>query len=153
MKTHLPLLVLLAVALLPLALGAEPTSGPLEFHDVEKQTLEFVGYYESIDMSAEQMAVRQAALEPLPAACCSDKSAATCCCECNMSRSVWGLSNFLIAEHGADAETVRAAVEEWVEFINPEGFPGDTCYSPGGCMKAFKNDGCGGMRADRVVFD
>jgi hypothetical protein len=69
-----------------------------------------------------------------------------------MAKAIWGMSAYLITEKGADAAMVRKKTEEWVKLINPDGFPGDTCYTSGGCGKAFAHDGCGGMNAERLVF-
>ena len=86
----------------------------------------------------------------MPAPCCSNFSAATCCCECNLSRSIWGLSKLLITEHKADAEQVRKAVEGWIEALNPSGYEGKTCTT-GRCNLPFKDEGCGGMQEDRLM--
>ncbi|MDX1643492.1 MAG: hypothetical protein R3244_03935 [Thermoanaerobaculia bacterium] len=134
------------VALAPAAVEAE-----VEFTDVERQTAEFHRYYEEITLTPEEQKVFEAALAELPAPCCSDRSALTCCCECNMARSWWGLSKHLITERGYDAAEVRTAVEGWFEFINPDGFSGDSCYA-GKCFKAFRHDGCGGMMKDQVIY-
>lgn len=122
-----------------------PTSGDLEFTDARAQSEQFIAYYDSIELDDAQEAIKRAALEPLPAACCSDNSAYTCCCPCNLSKSIWGLSAHLIAERGADAETVRSKVQEWTAFINPDGYSGHVCTTAGGCMRPFAEDGCGGM--------
>jgi hypothetical protein len=68
-----------------------------------------------------------------------------------MAQTWWGLSKHLIADQGYDADQVRAAVEGWLEFINPDGFSGDSCYT-GGCSRPFYRNGCGGMDEERVVF-
>jgi hypothetical protein len=116
----------------------------------EEEVLTLMAFYDSIQLTAEQEAVRQEALGPLPAACCNEFSMATCCCECNLSRSIWGLSKHLIAERGADAEQVRGAVQAWVATINPGGYEGKTCMT-GQCGKPFKEDGCGGMNKHHLV--
>lgn len=148
---------LTAVALvLAVGFGAAPTAtavdgeGELEFTDVAEQTREFIGYARSIELTPEQEEVKRAALEELPAPCCSEYSAYTCCCECNMAMSIWGLSNLLIAERGHDAAAVRGKVEEWIDFINPAGFTGDVC-STGGCFRPFDDNGCGGMDQGRII--
>lgn len=128
------------------ARGAE-----IRFHDVAAQSREFISWYEGIELTAAQERVKRAALESIPAPCCSDNSAYTCCCECNISRTIWGLSHHMIARDGADAEQVRAKVREWIAFINPAGYSGRACYS-GGCARPFRKDGCGGMRADSLVL-
>lgn len=129
----------------------EGGAGQIEFTDVRQQTKDFHRYFREIELTAEQEAVMREALEDLAAPCCQDKSAYTCCCECNMGRSWWGLSKFLIAEKGAGAEEVREAVSRWFDFIHPRGSSGTACYT-GGCARSFKDDGCGGMREDQVVF-
>jgi hypothetical protein len=124
--------------------GTVETVAGLTFHDVAAQTKEFIGYDGSIHLTPEQEAIRVEALSALPAPCSSDNSAATCCCPCNMAKSVWGLSKYLITEKGADAAQVRQAAQDWFRFINPAGFSGDACYT-GGCNRAFKANGCAGM--------
>jgi len=125
--------------------------GSLSRGDVQAQTEELVGYYESIPLSPTQERIKAEALSPLPAPCCASFSALTCCCECNLSRSVWGLSHYLI-DRGHDATRVRASVQQWLELVNPEGFRGDACFN-GGCNRPFAHDGCGGMNAEHVVTE
>lgn len=127
------------------------TVGGVTFQDVPTQTKQFIAWNESIQLTPAQEAIRVEALSAIPAPCCSDNSAATCCCPCNMAKSVWGLSKHLITEKGAGVEEVRKAAQDWFTFINPKGFSGDVCYT-GGCGNAFHENGCGGMRADRPVF-
>lgn len=122
------------------------------FTDVKAQTAEFMGYYHAIQLTPEQEAVKKEALTAIPAACCSDNTAYTCCCPCNMSLTVWGLTAFLIVEQGYDAAAVKDKVEEWYQFINPKGFSGDVCYR-GACGKSFENGGCGGMNHEHVAWD
>lgn len=158
-KTHFVLAAAaLAVAALSTfqlasAASAKPvtTVGGVTFEDVEAQTRQFIAWHDSIELTPAQEAIRFQALSTIPAPCCSDNSAATCCCPCNMAKSVWGLSKYLITEKGAGVEQVRKAAQDWFAFINPGGFSGDVCYT-GGCGKAFHENGCGGMRADRPVF-
>ena len=110
-----------------------------------------IAHYQEIELTPEQEAVRVAALEAIPAACCKEFSAATCCCECNLSRAIWGLSKVLITTLGYDAAQVRAAVTDYYAAVNPDGFPGDSCGT-GKCGIPFAQGGCGGMRADQLVF-
>jgi hypothetical protein len=121
------------------------------FDNAQRQSRQFIEWYQTIKLTPEQEAVKKAALEAFPAVCCRDKSAYTCCCKCNISRTMWGLSNYMIAKQGASAEMVRDKVQEWVRFINPRGYGGRACYQ-GGCARPFARDGCGGMNADRLVF-
>jgi hypothetical protein len=123
----------------------------LKFTDVKAQTQEFLGYEKSIRLTPEQEAIKREALTALPAPCCSDNTQYTCCCKCNFARTDWGLSNYLIARQGYDAAETRAKVSEWTRFINPAGYPGDTCYKGGGCARPFAKAGCGGM-SEPVVF-
>ena len=127
------------------------TVGGITFQDVPTQTKQFIAWNESIQLTPAQEAIRVEALSAIPAPCCSDNSAATCCCPCNMAKSVWGLSKHLITEKGAGVTEVRKAAQDWFTFINPKGFSGDVCYI-GGCGRAFHENGCGGMRHDRPVF-
>lgn len=148
--------VIVSLLLLPGALSgcsASPAAAQaaLEFTDVQKQTQQFIDYERTIQLTAAQKALRDEALSTIPAPCCSDNSAATCCCPCNMARSIWGLSNYLITERGADAAAIRQATNEWVEFIGPDGFSGEVCYT-GGCGKSFANGGCGGMSPNQIIY-
>jgi hypothetical protein len=68
-------------------------ASPIDFIDVKEQTKEFIAYSDSIQLTPEQELVKQEALSRIPAPCCSDNSAYTCCCPCNMAKSWWGLSN------------------------------------------------------------
>lgn len=111
----------------------------------------FMAYNRSIELTAPQEEIRTTALKAIPAPCCSKFSAATCCCECNLTRSIWGLSKYLIIERGAGAEQVRQAVTAWIGTLNPAGYPGDTCFT-GGCNKSFKTSGCGGMKENKLIF-
>ncbi len=142
--------ILTAAALVAVTLTAEDAD-PVPFGDLKAQTQEFIGYESSIKLTTQQEAIKREALEALPAPCCSDNTAYTCCCPCNMSLSIWGLSNLLITEHGYDADQVRTKVEEWITAINPDGFSGDVCYT-GGCMRPFNKNGCGGMARGRVTW-
>lgn len=126
-------------------------SDPVPFTDVRRQTEEFIELQRTIQLTAEQEEVKREALEALPAPCCSNNTAYTCCCPCNMSLSVWGLSHLLIAKHGYDAEQVRAKVKAWIELINPDGYSGDVCYT-GGCGRPFEHNGCGGMNRSHVSW-
>jgi hypothetical protein len=72
------------------------------------------------DPAAEQQAIRDAALSPLVAPCCDEYPASTCCCECNLSRSVWGLSDYLITEKGYGVDQVQEAALQWLHFIRPD---------------------------------
>ena len=132
--------------------GASPQSVAPAFEGSRAEAETFMEYYDSIQLTAPQEAIRKEALTAMPAPCCSNFSAATCCCECNLSRTIWGLSKYLIAREGRGAEEVRAAAEAWVDAVNPAGFPGDTCSS-GGCGRSFSEAGCGGMNPHQLEFE
>jgi hypothetical protein len=134
-----------------LAEGEELATSGIHFHDVQQQTREFHAYNRSITLTAKQRAVMHEALSSLRAPCCADQTAATCCCSCNMAKSWWGLSKYLIAERGYGPNQVREAVADWFQFINPDGFTGNACYT-GGCNRPFHKNGCGGMSEKKVIF-
>lgn len=123
----------------------------ITFRSVEAQSRQFMRWHAEIQLSPAQEAVKKAALGPIPAPCCSDNSAYTCCCTCNISRTIWGLSQYMIAKQEATAEQVRAKVREWIAFINPKGFSGSACYR-GGCPRPFSEGGCGGMDGSNLVL-
>jgi hypothetical protein len=124
---------------------------PVHFRDAQTQAAEFIGYWKSISLTREQEALKKNVLEKIPAPCCSDYSIATCCCPCNLAKSVWGLSNYLVAEKNADAATVDRTVRGWLRFVNANGFSGNICYSPGGCARPFAKNGCGGMHETQLA--
>ena len=130
----------------------ETSDKKIEFTNVREQTVEFIRYYETIQLTREQEAIKREALSPIPAACCSNNSAYTCCCVCNLSRTVWGLTAYLITEKKATVEEIQDAVAEWIELVNPAGFSGDACFK-GGCMRSFEKNGCGGMQASRLIWE
>ena len=139
------------IAVLGLTAGYVMAEPEAELGDARADAERYMQYYEEIELTPEQEAIKKEALEVLPAACCSDNSAYTCCCPCNLSRTVWGLSAHLITAEGADAETVREAVQAWYARVNPGGFPGNSCYT-GRCGKPFAEGGCGGMNPTRLVW-
>lgn len=120
------------------------------FQDAKAQTAEFVGYSSSIRLTAEQKQMRDRVLGAMQAPCCKKFSMATCCCQCNLAKSVWGLSNSLIVK-GADVKTLQTAVSSWLAFANPGGFAGDACDVPAGCQRAIHKDGCGGMAESSII--
>ena len=130
---------------------ASAKSDELKFTDVKKQTVEFIGYYKSIQLTPEQENIKTEALKVIPASCCKKFSQATCCCVCNLSRSIWGLSKYLIARKNYDATQVRLAAQKWIDFTHPNGYAGDSCPAQR-CGQAFHKDGCGGM-GEQIVFE
>ncbi len=128
----------------------QPAKGsPVTFTDAHRQAAEFITYDRSIVLSHEQKKLMDEALSSIPAPCCAQFSMATCCCPCNLAKAAWGLSKFLIADHHYDAPQVKAAVAEWLQFTNPEGYSGDACFTRG-CNRPFDQNGCGGMDEGRI---
>ena len=93
-------------------LGAPGTSGASKpvFRDAASQAKEFIAYYHSIRLDAEQQKIYEAALGSVPAPCCSDYPILTCCCPCNAAKATWGLSRYLIAKLGYSAPQVKDTV-------------------------------------------
>ena len=149
-RTALSLLLIITLISAVHTTGSS-TSGELKFTDVRKQTVEFIGYYKSIQLTPEQENIKTEALKAIPASCCKQFSQATCCCVCNLSRSIWGLSKYLIARKNYNAIQVRQAAQKWIDFTHPNGYAGDSCPSQR-CGQAFHRDGCGGM-GEQIVFE
>jgi len=135
----------LAVSLALDRAASSRTAGAVKFFDAPSQAAEFIGYSRSISLTPAQKAVREKALRAMSAPCCKEFPLATCCCPCNLAKSAWGLSNYLITRKGATAAQVKEAVGGWLAFVNPNGFSGDACNSAGGCGRRFAHNGCGGM--------
>ena len=146
-------LTLASVLLPPHTAAAGKGIGPSGemFHDLKSQTEAFISYFQDIALSPEQVQIRDEALTAIPAPCCDSYSAATCCCVCNLARSIWGLSNYLIYEEEYSVVEVRGAVTEWLAFTNPKGYSGNACFN-GGCGRPFYRDGCGGMEEGKLVI-
>ena len=123
----------------------------LKFYDIRIQTPEFIGYYNSIKLTPEQEKLKKDVLSAIPAPCCTEYSIATCCCPCNLAKSVWGLSNYAIAKLDYDANKLKKAVNDWISFTHKNGFAGDSCSS-GRCGSSFAEDGCGGMKEGEIVY-
>lgn len=123
----------------------------IELTGTRAQVEQFIRYDQEIQLTPAEEKIRHDALAEMPAPCCKDYSAATCCCPCNLSRSTWGMTKYLITKKGANANQVRAAAVQWVKLVNPLGFSGTSCYE-GFCGRSFKDNGCGGMSADDLVY-
>ncbi len=86
-----------------------------QFTDVRKHTTAFHQYERTIKLTPAQQAIYREALEGLPAPCCQDNTALTCCCPCNSARAWWGLAKHLVADLGYDAKETRAKVARVVQ--------------------------------------
>jgi len=129
----------------------ESKSDTLKFNDVKAQAKEFIADYRSIKLSPAQEKIKVEALSDISAPCCSTFPMATCCCPCNLAKSVWGLSSFLIAKKNYNVKQVKEAVIAWIQFTNPSGFNGKACFQ-NRCEAAFHKDGCGGMKEENFVY-
>ena len=125
-------------------------------------TQQFIDYHEAAALTPEQESIMRNALLPLKAPCCDDNPMSTCCCPCNLAKSVWGLSSYLIVEEGYEVEQVRESALQWLRFIHSDYYvmqelknrgvnPGRyglsyeaPCYT-GKCELPFVDGGCGGM--------
>ncbi len=96
-----------------------------------ENTQQFINWYNSITLSAEEQATRDVALSSLVAPCCDEYPMSTCCCECNLARSVWGLSAYLIAEKGYGVNLVQEAASQWLHFIRPDYYVGRALVEEG----------------------
>lgn len=151
----------LFVLLPALVFGAEVASGsgetdapaskkPAAARDVRALTARYIGWSDSILLTPEQQQIKAEVLSSIPTVCCSKFSMLTCCCACNMAKTIWGLSNHMLAHEGADARKLRAAVLGWTRLVG-KGFTGDACLA-GGCGRPFAKNGCGGMDSEKVTF-
>lgn len=131
--------------------GQQPGQQSLDFGDIPARAREFIAYEASIELTAAQERLRMEALSRIEAPCCDSYSAYTCCCKCNLSRTIWGLSKNLIANQEADSESVERTVRSWIAAVNPSGFSGSACFQDGGCKRPFGKDGCGGMLAAHLI--
>ena len=125
----------------------EDQMSPLQ---ARQQAAQFIGYYRSITLTAEQEKVKNEALTAIPAPCCQGYSIATCCCPCNLAKAAWGLSHFLIARKRYGVQQVREEVQRWISSTNPGGYAGNACYV-GHCNQPFNTDGCAGMDERQVL--
>ncbi len=133
---------------LPLHTETVRTGAP-PFTDARGQAAEFIAYDRSIALTEEQKKVMDEALSSIPAPCCAQYSMATCCCPCNLAKSTWGLSKFLIATQHASVAQVKAAASDWLHFTNSTGYSGDACFTKG-CNRSFERNGCGGMNDGQI---
>ncbi len=116
-------------------------------HAIQPEALQaatLLSYNKSITLTFAQQKVMDQALSAIPAPCCAKYSMATCCCPCNLAKSAWGLSKYLITERQYSAPEVKKTVLDWLYAANPGGFTGNACFT-GGCNRLFAQNGCGGM--------
>jgi hypothetical protein len=99
------------------AAGTETVYGiPLSFANTQM----FIDWYNTIGLTQAERMLRDDALAPFVAPCCDEYPMSTCCCECNLSRSIWGLCAYLISEYGYSIDQLRVAALQWSRFIRPD---------------------------------
>lgn len=84
--------------------------GRLVFRDLRLQTEQFIDYWSAIRLTPAQEHIKAEALDAIPAPCCKDYPMKTCCCPCNLAKSAWGFSHYLIAKRGYTVPEVKRAV-------------------------------------------
>lgn len=148
----LPAALLLPALAVPAggASAASPTGRNASGRDLKAETREYIRRADA-PLPPELKKVRDEVLSKIPAPCCAKFSAATCCCPCNLAKSIWGLSNTMLVRHKANPKQLREAVLEWIRVNNRAGWTGDACFT-GGCGRAFAKNGCGGMDDQQIVF-
>ncbi len=128
-----------------------------------KNTDQFINYYNNVILTEKEEVIKNEALLVIPAPCCPDNPMSTCCCPCNLAKSVWGLSGYLIREKGYNAQQVRESALQWLHFIRKGYYIKEelkkrgvelssvgltpeksSCYTRI-CSFPFKDGGCGGM--------
>ncbi|MGE5347043.1 MAG: hypothetical protein ACM3JH_13905 [Acidithiobacillales bacterium] len=145
--------VLLVPALAVLAAGgraAPPAPRFAAARDLPAEAREYIKRAD-VPLPPELQKVRDEVLSKIPAPCCAKFSAATCCCPCNLAKSIWGLSNTMLVKHKANSKQLREAVLEWIRVNNSGPWSGDACFT-GGCGRPFAKNGCGGMNDRQIVF-
>ncbi len=144
---------ILVPALAEPGVGSAPPIPTINRHaprDISAEARKYIRRAEA-PLPPEIQKVRDEVLSKIPAPCCAKFSAATCCCPCNLAKSIWGLSNTMLVEHKASSKELRAAVFYWIRINNPGGRTGDACFT-GGCGRPFAKNGCGGMDDRQIVF-
>jgi hypothetical protein len=158
MKQKFYLTIAIAISLIALSVyyigriaeyNKPPRDSEIKFYNPHSQAKEFIGYHNSIALTPEQEQIKSEALSAISAPCCSNNPISTCCCPCNLAKSVWGLSDFLITKHNYSVNQVKEAVSEWIRFTNKDGYTGNACYKRK-CNLPFSENGCGGMDETRI---
>ncbi len=139
---------LLAAAFVGFAMAGKASA--VTRRDLAAETREYMKRADA-PLPPELQKVRDEVLSKIPAPCCAKFSAATCCCPCNLAKSIWGLASTMLVKQRASTKQLREAVLEWIRVNNPGGWSGDACFT-GGCGRPFAKNGCGGMDERQVVF-
>ena len=157
-----------ATAVTPAEVAAEiiPKEGDATAYGIPlslDNTQGFIDHYNASSLTPEQESAMEKALRSLKAPCCDDNPMSTCCCPCNLAKSVWGLSSYLIVEENYGIEQVRESASQWLHFIHSDyyvmrelenrgvdphqyGLSYEApCYE-GYCELPFVDGGCGGMQ-------
>ena len=131
------------------ALTATGVGNKSVFTGTAEEVQRFMDMERNIDLTPDEERIRVAALSQIPAPCCKEFGADTCCCPCNLAKAIWGLSKSQI-RNGASTDEVRDSVLAWLQVLNPAGYAGDAC-DKGRCDKPIKGDACGGMNENHLV--
>ncbi|MCK4355759.1 hypothetical protein KAW44_01610 [Candidatus Bipolaricaulota bacterium] len=117
-----------------------PVEGTVTDYEIPlslENTQQFIDWYNAINLTSAQQALRDGALRPLVAPCCDEYPMSTCCCECNLSRSVWGLSAYLITEKGYTVDQLQEAILQWLHFIRPDYYVASALEEEGKIPRVF----------------
>ncbi len=117
-----------------------PEEGTVTDYDIPlspENTQQFIDWYNAIKLTSAQRALRDGALRPLVAPCCDEYPMTTCCCECNLSRSVWGLSAYLITEKEYTVDPLQEAILQWLHFIRPDYYVASALEEEGKIPRVF----------------
>ena len=117
-----------------------PVEGTVTDYEIPlslENTQQFIDWYNAINLTSVQQALRDGALRPLVAPCCDEYPMSTCCCECNLSRSVWGLSAYLITEKGYTVDQLQEAILQWLHFIRPDYYVASALEEEGKIPRVF----------------
>lgn len=117
-----------------------PVEGTITDYEIPlslENTQQFIDWYNAINLTSVQQALRDGALRPLVAPCCDEYPMSTCCCECNLSRSVWGLSAYLITEKGYTVDQLQEAILQWLHFIRPDYYVASALEEEGKIPRVF----------------
>lgn len=118
--------------------------------DISLKMSKYITYYKTIELTDSQKSLKDRALKKIKAPCCKDRTMDTCCCPCNLAKSVWGLSAYLITKENVNENQLILAVNNWIKISHQGKIAGDSCYK-GHCTLPVHKDGCGGMDDKNII--
>lgn len=95
-----------------------------------ENTQQFIDWFNTIDLSDGKQMLRDVTLGTLMAPCCDDYPISECWCECNLARSVWGMSAYLIKQYHT-SDQIQEASSQWLHFIRPDYYVASILYEQG----------------------